>query len=180
MEFVDPIKSKKDIKRIKDILIKRSYRDYFMFSFGINIGLRISDLLKLKVKDVKEDVIYMRDKKTNKDNRFPIIPELREEIDKYIEGMDDEDYLFPSKKKLGEPIEPDRAYIIMRDVGKEIGLEHLGSHTLRKTFGYHFYIRTKDVAFLMDLFNHSSQKVTLRYIGIDIDYRREALENGFL
>lgn len=189
MNFVEPIKSKKDINKMKNVLKRNSYRDYFMFTLGINVGLRISDLLRLKADDVfdfekniAKNTIYMRDKKTNKENRFPVIPELAEEIEKYIDIMDlkEGDYLFQSRKGNNKPITTDRAYIIIRDTGKEIGLNHLGSHTLRKTFGYHFYQRTKDIATLMEMFNHSSMKVTLRYLGIDIDYKRESLKGGFL
>jgi integrase len=45
----------------------------------------------------------------------------------------------------------------------------IGTHTLRKTFGYHFYQRTKDVAMLQQIFGHSASSITLRYIGINDD-----------
>lgn len=57
----------------------------------------------------------------------------------------------------------------MNHSAKSIGLREIGTHSMRKTFGYHYYKKTKDVALLMDLFNHSSQSVTLRYIGINQD-----------
>ena len=47
--------------------------------------------------------------------------------------------------------------------------ENVGTHTLRKTFGYHFYKQTKDVAMLQNILNHSVQNITLRYIGITQD-----------
>lgn len=189
MNFVEPIRSKKDIEKMKLILKRNGYRDYFLFTLGINVGLRISDLLKLKTDDVFDyeknivkETIRMRDKKTNKDNRFPIISELAFEIEKYLEvmGLNKGDYLFQSRKGFNKPITPDRAYMIIREAGKEIGLNNLGSHSLRKTFGYWHYKRKKDLALLMEIFNHSSHKVTMRYIGIDIDYKRESLKGGFL
>ncbi|WP_252456770.1 hypothetical protein [Macrococcoides canis] len=51
----------------------------------------------------------------------------------------------------------------------------MGTHSMRKTFGYHYYKKTKDIALLMDLFNHSSQFVTLRYIGINQDVINESI-----
>ena len=42
----------------------------------------------------------------------------------------------------------------------------IGTHTMRKTFGYWFYKQTKDVAKLQSLLNHSHPEITLRYIGI--------------
>ncbi|MFN1751427.1 site-specific integrase, partial [Staphylococcus aureus] len=57
-------------------------------------------------------------------------------------------------------------YRILNHSAKSIGLSEIGTHSMRKTFGYHYYKKTKDVALLMDLFNHSSQVVKLRYVGI--------------
>nr|WP_231690017.1 tyrosine-type recombinase/integrase [Cytobacillus solani] len=54
----------------------------------------------------------------------------------------------------------------------------MGTHTLRKTFGYHFYQKYKDVAVLQQIFNHSSPAVTMRYIGINQDIMDEAVD-GF-
>ena len=64
------------------------------------------------------------------------------------------------------------------DWSEKIGLKHIGALSMRKTFGYHYYQRTNDVAFLMEVFNHSSKHEVLRYIGID--FRRESLKGGFL
>ena len=53
MGTVEGLRSKSDIEKVKKILLKQNYRDFFLFCFGINTGLRISDILKLDVKDVK-------------------------------------------------------------------------------------------------------------------------------
>ena len=58
------------------------------------------------------------------------------------------------------------AYQIIRSMGIK---EKIGTHTLRKTFGYHAYIKTKNIALIQKLLNHSSPSVTLRYIGITQD-----------
>ncbi|MFP3813497.1 tyrosine-type recombinase/integrase, partial [Bacillus sp. SIMBA_005] len=54
--------------------------------------------------------------------------------------------------------------------------DDIGTHTLRKTFGYHFYKQTKDVAMLQEIFNHSDQRTTLRYIGINQDAMNNAMK----
>lgn len=42
----------------------------------------------------------------------------------------------------------------------------IGTHTMRKTFGYHHYKKFNDIALLQRILNHSSPAITLRYIGI--------------
>ena len=69
------------------------------------------------------------------------------------------------------------AYKILRDAAAHVGLENIGTHTLRKTFGYHFYKQYKNVALLQKIFNHSDPQVTLRYIGIDQDEMDYAMRN---
>lgn len=180
MNFVQPIRDLQVLEEIKMILKRRSYRDYFMFYTGINTGLRVSDLLPLRVLDVKDkDYITLIPRKTantkkkNKTIRFPINSELKAEIKAYIQGMNDQDYLFPSQK--GEHIKRIRAYEILNEAGAKAGIGEIGTHTMRKTFGYHFYKKHKDVAMLQKIFGHSAPSVTLRYIGIEQDEIDEVL-----
>lgn len=169
MKVVQPIRDKEKIEEIKRILRHESYRNYFLFVMGINTGLRISDLLSLRVKDVRNKThIVIREKKTGNIRRFLINNALRQEIDEYTQGMNDDDYLFKSERG-NKPIQRVQAYKIINRAAKKVGLEEIGTHTMRKTFGYHFYQRTKDVAMLQEIFNHSAPSITLRYIGITQD-----------
>ncbi|MCL9695080.1 tyrosine-type recombinase/integrase [Staphylococcus aureus] len=118
---------------------------------------------------MKDYTIKLREQKTRKQKQIPFY-HLKEDIDRYIQFLEDEDYLFKSNKLDSEaqikPISRVQAYRILNHSAKSIGLSEIGTHSMRKTFGYHYYKKTKDVALLMDLFNHSSQVVTLRYVGI--------------
>lgn len=180
MKEVQPIRDRDKIDQMKQELLKISYRDYFLFLMGINTGLRISDLLNLKVKDVRDKTyITIKEKKTDKTKRFRINYELMQEIEKYIQNMDDEDYLFKSKRS-NKPIQRVQAYKIINSVAKKIGLDDIGTHTLRKTFGYWAYKKTKDVAMLQEIFNHSAPSITLRYIGITQEEIDKALDDFYL
>jgi len=173
---VQPIRQIPKIEELKTILLKQSYRDYFLFIFGINTGLRISDILTLQVKDVcNSSHIIISEQKTGKTKRFMINNELRSEIIRYTENMKDDEYLFHSKK--GGHIGRVQAYTLLNNAAKKAELKEIGTHTLRKTFGYHFYQKTKDVALLQNIFNHSAPSVTLRYIGINQDIVDAAVEN---
>jgi integrase len=177
MNLVQPIRDPAKIEEIKTILKHASYRDYFLFLFGINTGLRISDILPLKVRDVKDqNYIILTERKTEKAKRFIINGDLKAEILDYIKGMSPDDYLFPSRMK-GKPLSRIRAYAILHKAGAQAGIGEIGTHTLRKTFGYHFYKKHKDVALLQKIFNHSAPSVTLRYIGIEQDEIDDALRD---
>ncbi|MCE0451554.1 tyrosine-type recombinase/integrase [Brevibacillus sp. AF8] len=169
MNIVEPIRDPGKILKIKKLLKQRSTRDYFLFVFGINTGLRISDILKLKVSDVRgRSHLSIREEKTDSNLRLKFNDYLVEEIDEYTKEMEDKDYLFPSSKR-DSPITRVRAYQILNGVAKQVDLTEIGTHTLRKTFGYHFYKRTKDIAILQEIFNHNNANDTLRYIGIHQD-----------
>ncbi|WP_346879017.1 site-specific integrase [Clostridium sp. UBA7791] len=180
MDLVQPIRDKDLIQKFKNELLKSGYRDYMLFIIGINTGLRISDILNLKVNDVKDHThINIVEKKTGKNKRFLINTYLKKDIDRYIEGMCNNDWLFPSRKG-DKAISRVQAYRILNNVADKLGVEEVGTHTLRKTFGYWHYQQHKDVAVLQDIFNHSAPSVTLRYIGINDDIKDKTIEEFYL
>lgn len=177
MKTVQPIRDKKLIERMKNELKKSGTRDYMMFCFGINIGLRISDILNLKVEDIKDKThITLTEQKTGKVRRIKING-IQDDLNEYIQGMNDHDYLFRSQKGDNSPISRVQAYRILNKAAHNLGIEEIGTHTMRKTFGYHFYQKTKDVALLQGLFQHSAPSVTLRYIGISQDIMDTAMDD---
>lgn len=173
MNYVQPIRDPEVIKGIKEYLKTRSLRNYLFFCLGIYSGLRVSDLLSLKVGMVKGTHVRIVEKKSKKTKQFLIHPSIREDLDRYIAGKDDDEYLFASrqrktKSKLkGQPIDRSTAYRMLNDVAKKFGLADIGTHTMRKTWGYHLYMQNKtNLALLMQMFNHSEESTTLRYIGV--------------
>lgn len=183
MNYVEPIRDKRKIEEMKDELKKNGTRDYLLFIFGINVGLRISDIIKLKVQDVMEYTgkikthIEITEEKTKKTKRFKINPLLAEELYQYVRNLNMSDYIFQSRNGNNRYITRERAYTILNNAALKVGLQNIGTHTLRKTFGYHFYQQTHDVALLQQLFNHSSPSITLRYIGINQDILDNAYDN---
>lgn len=183
MEFVQPIRDLKQIETMKKLLRQQNLRDYCLFVLGINSGLRISDLLKLQVADVIEkgkikDRIRLREKKTNKFKDFPISEKTKQAIKEYLKARKykENEPLFISRKNKGFLLRQ-QAYKIINNVAKSIGIkEKIGTHTLRKTFGYHAYNNGYDITLIQKLFNHSSPSVTLRYIGIT----QEELDDVYL
>lgn len=154
---------------------KNAKRDVFLFLIGINSGLRMSDIVKLKKKDIlsaKNPRIV--EQKTGK-TRILYLSSLQDLIQEYTKDLEADDYLFPSTK--GGHLEVNTVYQMFQKVAKLLGRDDIGTHTLRKTFGYHYYKKTKDVATLMEIFGHSSETITKRYIGINEDEISETLLN---
>lgn len=170
LNTVEPIRDIDIVNDIMDYLKADNERDYVLFSFGIYSGLRISDILKLRVRDIRNKKhIYMREKKTGKERRFIISKELKNIFDSYIKDKKDYEYLFVSRKGLNKPITRQRAYMILKDVGKRFGIESIGTHSLRKTFGYFLYKQTKDILVVKEVLGHTDVSITRRYIGLTQD-----------
>jgi len=179
MNYVEPIRDLDKIDQIKIYLRSRNQRDFIMFLLGINSGLRISDILRLKVSGVKDrDSIIITEKKTGKEKRFLLNDNLKSELREFITFKDEDEYMFSRYRSGKKPLDRSTAYLIINNAARAVGIsDNVGTHTLRKTFGYHFYQRTKDVALLQQLFNHSSPSVTLKYIGINQDVVDKAMKD---
>ena len=136
---------------------------------GTNCGLRISDILALNVKDVKnKNYIELIEKKTGKYKKFPLNAKLKPILKEFTKNRKENEPLFTTK--YNNRLERFAAYQIIKDACRQAGLEeHVGTHTMRKTFGYHYYQKYKDVVMLQKIFNHSNPQITLRYIGIEQD-----------
>lgn len=194
MNSVEPIRGIKTIKNIRFILKGQSVRNELLFIFGINVGLRISDILKLKIEDLVKsnlktvrDYVIITEKKTGKTKKFYIGDIVKKVIENYIKelsNLDMNNYVFQSRKGENMPITRQRAYRILNNAAEIVGLVEknekgviisgeIGTHTLRKTFGYHAYQNGSSLELLMDIFNHSSKSQTLRYIGITEEQKKE-------
>lgn len=175
MEFVQPIRDVKKIDAMKRIL---KGRDHLLFVLGINSGLRISDILKMRVRDVIDEngkprsFYELREQKTGKAKRFPFGKNVQKAISDYLNGYDGDmnRYLFVSRKGENQPITRQHAWLVINEAAKAVGIkDKIGTHTLRKTFGYHAYKAGTDITLLQSIFNHASPSTTLRYIGITQD-----------
>jgi len=179
---VEPIKRLKDIKAIKKMLAGRP-RDLALFVLGINTNLRASDLLRIKVAQVKGlkpgDEIEIKEKKTGKLRRITLNKAAVTAIQAALKATAyaDDDYLFKSAK--GPVLTVPSVHRLVKGWCRDINLKgNYGSHTLRKTWGYHQRV-TFGVGLpeLMVAFNHSTQRQTLDYLCVQPDEIRSIYEN---
>jgi integrase len=186
---VEPIMDRDKLDKMVDYLYNKSKRDYVMFEIGINLGMRVTDFTHQKVSFYREacekgyiDLTPEKTKRLNKKVRIPISTEMNELITSYIKDMDNDDWMFPSRNKdsLGKPLPLTRyqIYNIINEAAQYANIkDNIGCHSMRKTFGYWHYYYNHDIRILMDIFNHSSEEVTLRYIGISDEQKRKSMEN---
>jgi integrase len=179
---VQPIRSQQGIEDMKWALRRFcSERDAMLFSLGINTGLRVTDLLALKARDVKgKKTIVIKEGKTEKQRKL-YLKGIYEELNAYIQTLDSK-WLFPSSRKDrgDKPITRIQAYRALNRAAEMAGLDAIGTHTMRKTYGYWFYKKTMDIAKLQHILNHSKPEITKRYIGITEEEIEEDMEDFYL
>ncbi|MBU0513860.1 MAG: tyrosine-type recombinase/integrase [Proteobacteria bacterium] len=176
---VEPIRDEKKIMAIRSMLKTKGHpRDYLLFVLGINFALRISDLLSLKVGDVLDEAyevqphFTIREGKTNRDAKVTINQNARDALIWYFEQVgypEADQWLFKSLRSDG-PLDKVRAWYLMKTWCEAVRVkERCGTHTLRKTWGYHARRKGVPIELIQAKFGHSSPAITRRYIGITAD-----------
>lgn len=121
----------------------------------------------------------MNEKKTGKAKVIPINTKLKPMIEEYTKDKQNNNPLFMTKFK--NRLNRVSAYNIIKQACQDCGLNDIyGTHTMRKTFGYHHYKKFRDIAMLQKIFNHTSPQITLRYIGIEQDNINRSYTNFIL
>ena len=178
---VDPIRKRKDILLIKKILADHP-RNLAIFTLGINTNLRVSDLISLTVGQVRHlnagDHFQTKERKTGKARQITVNNAVYEVLKCLLANMSntfDNEPLFQSRKG-GCALTVQTIHALVKNWCESINLKgNYGSHTLRKTFGYmHRTVHGTDIPTLMNMFNHSSQKQTLDYLGIQLEEIKDA------
>ena len=179
MNFVEPIRKKSDIKIIENYLSMTNKRNELIFVLGINTGLRISDILALKISDVMNKTnVNIKEKKTGKLKSFPLNEKLQKLIKEYLNNIHKTSIKMPLfTGKNGNRINRSTVYRFINKAVNITGINvgAVGTHTMRKTFGYHHYKMFNDIVLLQNILNHSQPSVTLRYIGIS----QEEIDNSY-
>ena len=206
-----PIKDREQLEQFKKIILsetgKYSLRNYAIFLLGINCGLRCGDVLQIRLQDLwdeeKQEVKSCRilEEKTGKVRNVSFSDTVANDLRDYILTISNRTPytpLFPSQKK-GSHADTDKRrkdntgcldrrsyWRILNSVAKLCNLEHIGTHTMRKTFGYNVYTmfdgeliagKYSALDVTQHMLNHSSSKDTLRYIGIDMEVEEAVYKN---
>lgn len=186
-QAAEPIRSYDDFVKMQQYLLnnesnrKNKIRDWAIWTIGVSLGLRISDLFRIKMKYILNDDkrtfrkrLMVFEKKTDKLNNCLITESVIDAATKYLDSInwkfEMDDYLFSSQKTKGKLCE-EYGWRIISDAGKALGFPfNVGSHTMRKSFANiaasvdTSTIDMNAITKIQGLLNHSSQEVTLRYL----------------
>jgi integrase len=168
---IEPIRKKSVIADLKKLLADKPL-DLALLTVGINTNLRAGDLLSLKVDDVKDlkpgDSLELKEGKTGKKKRLTFNNSAMEAIQGLINSRDYDpgDHLFIGQR--GNVLTVPALNLKIKRWMKRLNLRgNYGCHSLRKTWAFHQYRHFNvQLPILMKALNHSSQAITLRYIGI--------------
>ena len=190
-QIVLPIKDDGVLKQVQDTLLnnfKSGRRNYTIFQVGKATLLRVSDVLRLKQADVFDDYgaikqhAFIKDKKTGKRNTLYLKPVMMDLV-MYQQWLKRNGYegttewLFPSTTRPQKHIDERQFYNVMAKVGDLLDINYLGTHTMRKTGAYRVYVQSNyNIGLVMKLLNHSSEAMTLAYLGLDQVSREHMLD----
>ncbi|KRM35432.1 MULTISPECIES: site-specific integrase [Limosilactobacillus] len=190
-QIVLPIKDSNVLAEVQDTLLhnfKAGRRNYTIFQVGKATLLRVSDVLRLKQTDVFDDYgairqhAFIKDKKTGKPNTLYLRP-VMSDLAIYQQWLKRNRYegrtewLFPSTTRPDKHIDERQFYNVMHRVGELLDINYLGTHTMRKTGAYRVYVQSNyNIGLVMRLLNHSSEAMTLAYLGLDQVSREQMLD----
>lgn len=190
-QIVLPIKDSNVLAEVQDTLLhnfKAGRRNYTIFQVGKATLLRVSDVLRLKQTDVFDDYgairqhAFIKDKKTGKPNTLYLRP-VMSDLAIYQQWLKRNRYegrtewLFPSTTRPDKHIDERQFYNVMHRVGELLDINYLGTHTMRKTGAYRVYVQSNyNIGLVMRLLNHSSEAMTLAYLGLDQISREQMLD----
>lgn len=188
-QLVLPIKDSNVLTSVQETLLdsfRAGRRNYTIFQLGKATLLRVSDVMQLKKSDVfnsdgtiKQNT-FIHDQKTGKANTLYLKP-VHADLLAYYDWLQQQnlisEWLFPSIQHPERHITEKQFYKVMAKVGDLLGINYLGTHTMRKTGAYRVYMQSNyNIGLVMQLLNHSSEAMTLTYLGLDQASRETILD----
>jgi len=177
LEYVEAIRDKRQIQSIKKVLKKSSARDYLLFVFGINTGLKITELLNIRVSDVVSenqkvnDYLKLYDEGSGETRFIYLNSKVKKALKEFLakDKWEMTAFLFHSSRS-SQPITRQQAYRIIHEAAEKAGVTvKVGTQSMRKTFGFHAFKQGVAISLLQKYFHHSTPSETLKYIGVSKD-----------
>lgn len=159
-----PIKDKKIVNEMMEVLASKhnGFIYALYFEFALSTALRVSDILSLRKKDIKNGVVYIKTQKTGQHKHIALNDKCRNKMETYLEHKKDGDLIFDFTRQW--------IHQLLKWAADQIGLDKslVSCHTTRKTAAWRFYISSgHDIVKTGQLLGHKSATETRKYLGID-------------
>ena len=171
--MTDAVKTKEDISEVSHLLHKfggQLYSD--IWNIGINMSLRISDLLSIRFSDLDIDKrhLKLKEQKTGKNKEIRLNKKVIDIVNRRMDEYPNDIYLFTvrSNRSSGKPISRQMVARKFKEVGEPMGM-CLSTHSMRKSRGFAMWNDDVPIEMISKVLNHSSPSVTMSYLGITKD-----------
>lgn len=153
------------IKRFERELEFYDIKYLFAFKLGIYTGLRVSDLTRIKVKDLRSEnkTWEITETKTKKIKVIPLTDELIQLGERVIKWhfLKEDDYIIVGQYE-GTHISRSQIYRVYRRIGDSLGIKNVGTHALRKTYAMSLYLQSGgNIETVRQALNHKYTDTTL-------------------
>jgi integrase/recombinase XerD len=171
---VSEVSSFLDLSASSDLSDPTIIRDHVMFELLYSSGLRVSELISLKLEDINLEAGFLRVLgKGSKERIVPLHLRAAERVKKYISrqrseilGKKRSPYLFITKR--GGPMTRQRFWQTIKGLGKKLGIE-LSPHTMRHSFATHLLEGGADLRSLQKMLGHADISTTQIYTKVTAD-----------
>ena len=170
-----------DRQKLKLILPELSLRDSLMISLFYDTGIRLNEMLNLRVNEIDLNfrIIHLTTTKTNTPRKVFFSTETKKKLENYLKNKSDHIFLF--EKSPGEKMTPNSIELLFRRIRRKYNIKLLSPHVLRHTLSSTLYVNKADLIFISTLLGHSSPNTTKRYIHYDeilLRTKYDELNNG--
>lgn len=167
-----------------DLSTQNGQRNKVILEMLYGCGLRVSELINLRLSDIDYDSKFIKVKgKGNKERLVPIGRTALKQINIYKEGYrvlitptkNSEDILFLNIR--GGKLSREMVFLIVKDLVAKAGIKkNVSPHTFRHSFATHMIQRGADIRIVQDMLGHESIMTTEIYTHIDKQHLRDAVD----
>lgn len=170
MQLVEAVKTQADVAQVTNKLL-RNARDNTLYAdiwnLGLQVALRISDLLSVTMAEALQGRIIIKESKTGKTRSIDLNSKAMEIVKARKAKHPEHIYLFEveSNRAKGKPVSRVAVAQAFKAVGDELGIA-LGTHSMRKTRGWVMHSAGVSIEMICKVLNHSSPAITMAYLGL--------------
>ena len=169
LQYVNPVYDDDADYFIREALRHKHPRWELMWLLGVRSGLRISDIVRMTVSDAKTQIWTVREVKTGKYRAIEYPADVRAALEAHIVrySLKTTDYIiFSCSTRHDHPVSRQHADRVIREAALSVGIECIGTHSMRKSFAARWVRSGGDLMALQHVLNHKYLSTTLTYLAV--------------